>query len=563
MATAQELDPLNQKRGAEQTTDLFSPNSVGGQMLAQAFAGFWTKMENKRIRDAQKMYDWYYNRREEIQKHIQRAMSKLFRNDTIRRMNLRAPNIVERVISKLALAYKTPAVRYLDGGVQAEVKESEGEAPPEIVSKQSPADEIYQEALEDSSIDRKAVEWHKLGKLFNTVLVEPRWIEDETKEAKGWIDFSIHTPAWCVAITDPQDYLRLRAFYYPTWATIAGQDQQVLVYWSEDEHYLIDRLGNKIAPPNNPGRVNPYRMLPAAVLRFRESTDFWGEGMWDLVDGNEEVAIQYSNLAYVAILQGHGIPVAINMNLPSNVIIGPDRPIEVKNAGGSSEGMAAPSFTFANPNAPLAEIQGLIDWMVKGLQALKGLSPQSFALEAKIASGASKMMDSVDVTETREGDLPTLTAFEKDLFVKMRAVWNYHASEKISEEAEFSISFAEPKVQKSIEEKTKERESGIKLGTMSRVDMIQEDNPGLSREEAEEKLQQIIAEERKFRDKYGLLEALQEETAEGEEGPPTGSGSGEGLPPGEAAPPPNEREGMRQPPPRGAKQSTTSRPVGR
>lgn len=560
MATMKELDPLNQSPSMQ---PFLPPNQLGEEAIRRSSNLYWRKTETRRVMDAQRLWAWYFNVREEILRYIRRAMHPLFKLETLARLNIRTLNIVARVIGKLALNYKDPPKRQLDGGLRNEVKPAaDGEAP-EIITVQSSDDKIFQDLIRESSYNRKAKEWHRLGKLFNTVLVQPVWRPDKTKSAGGWIDFIVHTPAWCSVKEDPSDFLRASAFWYPTWSSVNGVLQQTLIFWSETDHYLIDALGNKIAPDQNPGMENPYNRLPAVVLRFSEGIDFWGEGMWELVDGNEEVATQFSNLMYVAILQGHGQAVAINMNLPASVQIGPDRPIVVEKAAGSTE-LAPPSFTFENPSAPIQEIRDMIDWMVKTIQATKGLSPASFAVETSIASGVSKMMDSVDIQEMRADDTAVLQDFELRLFEVVRTVWNYHASsQKISEKAIFSIEFAEPKVVKTTDEKTKERESKLKLGTASRVDFIMEDNPGMSREDATKKLEQIIAEERKFEDKFGLLGALDAEDAAGKT-PPQGGGGAPQDPedpedPSAVTPP----QGGQAEPPAGNNPKPPRRPVGR
>lgn len=528
MATPKELDPLNQKAGM----DPFNPpNQIGNALVSLSVASYWKAIEAKRVQDARKMYSWYMNEKDEIVRLTRLSMFPLFKRETILRMNLRVLNVVERVVSKLAMVYKEPAERMLDGGKKTVVElpepgtggdQSVGQSHETTKTVQTGDDVTFQGLLSESTIGQKATEWNKLGKLFNTVLVEPVWRADPDLKNGGFVDFTIHTPAFCLVETDPDDFLRPRAFAYTAWALVKGRMEQVFVCWDDARHFMVDRMGNTVAPPENPGLVNPYQTLPAAVLRFKEGGDFWGEGLWDLVDANEEVAIQLSNLGYVAILQGHGQAVAVNMNLPANTVVGPDRPIVVDKVPGTSD-MAAPSFRFENANAPLEKIQAFIDWLVKSMQATKGLAASSFSLEAVVASGVSKNADNADVQEIREGDVPALLAFEKVLFRKVRAVYNYHTKgAKISEKAEFSIKFGESKVLKSVDEKNKEREFGLKNKTLSRIDIIMEDNPGLTREQAQEKLLQIIAEERQIEDKFGLLDAL--EKADGSAGGRPGAG---------------------------------------
>lgn len=534
-------------------TDLFAPNSVGSQIMGSLFTNVWKQLETKRIKDAQKLYDWYFNNKAEVIAGIEESLRKVFKATTVKRMNVRVVNITERTVAKLAQVYKEPAVRSLDGGVKTAVKEpTEAGSSPEVKDVQSSADKQYQEALAESTIAKKSKEWHKLGKLFNTVLVQPVWVERKNEE--GYIDFLIHTPAWTVVETDEADYRRAKAFYYPTWKTIDGVLQQVLVYWSATEHYFVTRTNVKYAPPKNAGKANPYGVLPIAVLRFKEGIDFWGEGMWDLVDGNEEICAQLANICFVTIFQSHGQPVAVNMKLPANVRLGPDAPLAIDDAEGSTAGKAPPQFYFAQVSPAIQPVKELIDWLTKLFPAIKGLGPSGVQIEAGLQSGVSKIVDSVDVQENREDDVLVLEDFEHDLYDVTREVWNYHNSGKqIPETAEFAIKFAKPRVIKGSAEKVAERKAGVELGIVSRVDMILEDNPEMAREDAVEKLKQILAENRQFEDKYGLFEEEEPEEPEDPEEPPQLDAQGNPIPPkqpkeGEPVNPPPPKQKVAQPP---------------
>ena len=459
---------------------------------------YWKEIEDQRVKDAQKIYSWYYNDKDDIVLSIRQAMLKIFRSKTLDRMSIRVFNIVPRVVDKLCLVYKVPAERLLDGGTQYKVTEGKNVAIP------NPANDAFQEVLTKSSINKKSREWHKLGKLFNTILVQPIW-----KEEKQAVDFTVHTPAWTVVVPDASDYLRASAFYYPITKSIGNlPNQQVLVYWSKDEYFYVDTLGNKIADPDYPDMRNPYGVLPVAVLRFKEGNDFWGEGLWDLVDGNEEVCVQTTNMCYTSILQSHGQPVAINMGLTGEPEIGPDKPMCVDEEQGSN-GKTAPSFGFANANPHTKEVQDLIDWFMKTMQSIKGLSPQQYSLEASVASGVSKVADSIDMSEMREDDTHPLEEMEYELFPIIRTVYNYHSTgKKISDTAKFSIAFGDVEIKKTAQDKVAERTFGMASKTMSRLEMVMEDHPGMSKEDAQKYLEQIQSEDEMFNPDAQLIKAF-------------------------------------------------------
>ena len=465
-----------------------------GEVVALSARIYWKQIENLRLSEAQKMWYWYMGEKNMIDFYIREAMYKMFKKKTVKKMNVRVFNVVPRVIDKLSLAYKNPPERYLDGGVKYSVDKTTRVT----TADQPESDKRYQELLSESNIAKKEGEWLKLGRLFNTILVQPVWKEDPTSPGEFFMDFTIHTPAWTVVIPKDDDFLTPQAFYYPTWRSVNGEVQQVLVWWDAESHYYLDRMGNKVAVPGNPTMENPFHRLPVAVLRLKDAADFWGEGMWDLVEGNEEVCIQATNIFYVSIFQAHGQPVAINMNLSGEPPIGPDIPIVVNDA--RSDG-ATPDFKFVNANPNIKAVQDLIDWALKTLQVLKGLGPQQFSTSVKgMQSGVSKIVDASEIEEIRVDDTKILTGFEESLFDVMRMVHNYYnGSKPIPEDAKFSVSFGEQKITKNIQDQIAEREAFLQLGIASRVDFILEDNPGMTREEAQERLEQIISENQQFK----------------------------------------------------------------
>lgn len=478
------------------------------QVVNASAMRYWRQVEDLRVKKAQKIYFWYYNYQDEIIRYIKEAMLKGWRPKTIDETRVRVFNIVARVVDKLALVYKEGPERLLDGGKQTEVDDQGTQS-----EKQSADDKAYQDLLQASTIDQRAPDWEKLSKLFNTVLVQPIWRQDKED---GHIDFMIHTPAWCCVETKDDDYTQPESFWYPIWKS-PGEDkpqEQVLVYWSETEHYTIDANGKRSNGPDNAKGQNPYGVLPVAVLRRKLSNDFWGEGLWDLVDGNEEICIQVSNLFKVAAFQLHGQPFGVNLNLAGEPALGADKPILVDNV---EQGTVQPSFAFITANPQLKPVMDLVDWALKNIQIAKGLGSNQVDVTSSVASGASKMVDNADVQEERKDSIRIFQQFEEELFEKTIAVYNYHSKKsKIGDNAEFSIKFPEPKIVETQDEKNKKRDAGLKNGTMSRIDILMEDG-SLSREEAKIKLRQIIAENKEFDDEYGLnANAMDEVDQEGQ-----------------------------------------------
>jgi hypothetical protein len=515
--------------------DLFEPNLIGKRIMAKLNIEFWKQQETLRQKEAQKLYDWYFNNRDKVHGYILTALSKTFPAETLEKMNIRVMNIVRRIIRKISLVNSQGIERMVDGGKKTEYEEG-GES--EII--ESINNIHYQEALQNSTIQRKQREWRRLGIFFNTVLVQPVWVYDtanpKNPSFKPYLDFLIHTPAYTQVEVDDLNPLKAKAFWYTIVITTPSGTQNMTVYWSHTEHALYDMNGNKVpvfgadkeVVESNDKFVNPYQTLPIAIYRCDEGNDFWGNGLWDLVDGNEEICCQLTNLFYTAIFQSHGERVAVNMGLASPSRSGPDLTHAIDDAGGNGKQDA--QMYFINANAPIDSIRGLIDWLIDAIQKLKGLTPQSSQIDPAAISGVAKIMDAAEIAEDRSEQMVVDNEFEYDLFHVFRLVWNYwNPSTKIGDDAKFSMKYVEPKPPQTVDEKIKEREAGLKNNWLSLVDIIMEDNVGLSREEAEEKLKEIIEQNRRLKDIYGIGETLNPEPLGIEEPkPPTEGVKSEG-----------------------------------
>jgi hypothetical protein len=489
-------------------TDIPTTTDSAVMAVAKSALRYWRELENIRVHKAQRIYFWLHNYEDMIKGYIVDNMKKMFSDDTISEINIRIFNIVPRVVDKLGFVYKESPERMLDGGLKSVTINGKSK------DEQSEDDKRYQLMLQKSNIVKKQNEWNKESKPFNTLLIQPIWQEDVNDKTKSYMDFLIHTPAWTVVTPDPNNYLMPQSFYYPIWMQLVPgtMQEQALVYWSKDEHFLLDALENKKYPEGNPQGKNPYGILPVAVLRLKDGIDFFGEGWWDLIQFNEEVCEQVSNLFYISKFQLHGQPVATNIgesidekgnDSNTKPRLGPGNLIRIGDGQKHDETPAKIEFIQAHPE--LKAVQDLIDWSIKTMQALKGLSPQQYSLETTLASGRSKLVDSEEINEIRKNDMNILQQFESDLYEVTRVVYNYHnPNNKISDKAVFSIKFQEPKIPESAQELTARRTFNLANYIQSPVDFIMEDYPDLTREEAQAKYEENVTAIRQMKDESGM-----------------------------------------------------------
>jgi hypothetical protein len=452
----------------------------------RSFTSSETQQEQARIQHFQRLYDYYINDEDDLKLYTQRAMQTVFKTSTIDRLMLPYFNIVRRIINRICLAYKLAPSRYI-----LIPKSGEGDT---IVDDptMAKANENYQGLLSDSNINSRSKEWHRLAKLLDTVYVQPVWRDEH-------LDYDIFPPHQLTVTEDPTNFLKASRVEYQRVGK-DGKTQRVI--WTAENHWVLDEKG-KIIPEENPWNGdNRYGVLPFAILRLRETENHWGEGDSQLVDINEKINIVLASLNYNALMQSHGQPVAINIDLAGEIQIGPDHPIIGKQVSGD----ATPDFKFVQPQPAIEENIKYIDWLIKTAAMQRGLPAAAVSTEISAQSGAAKAIDNWELLELREDDLEYLRPFEKLLFDISRAVWNFHATSQrqIIESAVFGIDFEEPKAPVSELDDLDAKMMRLELGLWTPVDDMIDEDEGINEDIALQYVRRNLQIRNELKDEFGL-----------------------------------------------------------
>lgn len=437
-----------------------------------------SESEVARINTAQRLYDYYTGDAEQIVQHLSRAMSRTFLPEDINEFQMLYLPVTRRIIDKLCIVYKA--------GVRRELESEAGT-------------DTLNDLYNASDINRKQRQWYRWAKLFDTVLVQP-----VVRNINGvdTLQYDIHTPNKVTVKESPENYLIPEEVVYQI-AARDGRGDPVLhtVYWSADEHYTLDENGDRIVDEGNPQARNPYKRLPFAVLRVRETENFWGEGQTVLANVEEKVDILLVQWMDLMIMQSHGQPVFTNAKLEGDVATGPKHPI-----------LLLPHLPdqptrmeFLSPGARLAEIQSGVDWLIEKTAVMYGLAKT--AEEGQVASGFAKMLDNWDLMEQREEDTEILKAFERDLFEITRVVVNYEkpAGVVLPEGEEFSVTFEEyqypvdPAVELTL------KRDKMELGLWTPVDDLMDRDKTLTIEDAKAILRENLKIRNELKDQFGLF----------------------------------------------------------
>jgi len=431
------------------------------------------------------LYSYYSGDSTAIKGYLEIAIKKVLGDEVIKDNEWLYDfvNITKKMIDRMAVIYREPAERYIDG-------------------KEELTDYLYQILPEDmNSKDKKA---QRFAKLFNTSLTQVYFNKNT-----GRIDFNLEPSHKYKVKTDYDDPYKITEISYEKYfLNKVGKEELFTVVWTEDEHYKMDADGKKYPVGENEDMKNPFKdeedngIIPFPFLMAEDGEDFWGIGQDDLVNVNEMVNFLLTFLLNDAIVLGtSGTLLAVNLELQKKgeeknslkkVRVGRRHPIVVEQARGD---LAPPSLSYVSTDPLIVEIQNSIDYRIKQIAVLKGLNPNAILSEIKDTSDYQKMMDAAEMIEIRRDDIEPCRAYEKRRFEVIKAVNNAAAKDselkskfglkEIPWDAELEIDFAEIEIQKSTDELWKDREEREKRNMGSALDWLMEENPDLDEEQAQ------------------------------------------------------------------------------
>lgn len=432
----------------------------------------------------QKMYDYYVGNEEEILQYLDSELRKTFDPAQISEYQLNYINITKKIINALAIIYKDPAKRIL----LHPTKEKDS---PEVVEINK-----YYEQIQPVNINTKDKSANRLGKLWGKSLTQLFFDKREKR-------FRYHVALNHQITVKPLDddpFVHEVIMY----DKVIG-NEEVTIVWTEKEHFLIDSKDVIRPVGNNEGMLNPYGVIPFADMPINEGEDYWGQGLRDVIKANEQLNILLTFFKNVSIFLGtQGTIFTVNVGLDKKgqvdtdekkkIRIGLSHPISVEDAGSDR---AAPSVEHVSFEPHLEEIRDTIDWEIKRIAQLNGLNPNTILSQIKDTSDYQKMMDAVEQLEVRRDDIEPCRIYEKKRFDILRKMNNYLAGtmegksyglKVIPEEYELDVDFADIEIMKTPEDKQKEREFDSKYNLSTPIDWAIEDNPDLTKEDAEEKI---------------------------------------------------------------------------
>lgn len=300
----------------------------------------------------------------------------------------------------------------------------------------------------------------------------------------------------------------------------AGMDdaeKKRYVWWTGSYHFTTNGKGEIInketglpmgqATPDD--IENPIGELPFVDFARDRDGQYWAYGGDDLVDGGILVNCLISNLNHIAVTQGYGQMVLTGNNLPNNILLGPDKAIKLEY---DRDQDPQPTVEFVTASAPLAELQKGIEMYVALLLTTNNLSTTGIAMQlqgsSNMASGIALMIDKSESQEDVIDQQQIFLDAEPDILRKANK-WiqtiKQSADKTINPELdeinlpegfedELQVVFDDPTPIQSESEHLDNLKKRKDLGISTMIDILKMDQPGLTDEQAEEKLKKIMEE---------------------------------------------------------------------
>ena len=327
------------------------------------------------------------------------------------------------------------------------------------------------------------------------------------------------------------------------------EDPREFVWWTKSFHFTTNSKGEFVAAKTDESGLNPIGELPFINFCGDQETGFWADGGADLVDAGIAINSMLTNAKCIAVSQGFGQLYMTGTDLPKQVKVGPQHCIQLK----ATKEDLPPTIGYLNSNPPLADLKAQIEMEVALMLSTNNLSTSGFSTNLgsgeKFASGIAMWIDKSESIED-VNDQAQIFIEKEPMMWGLIGKWHEQLKSlqslipaqqlmklpPVKKLTEIQITFPQATPIQSEGEMLDNLKKRKELGISTEVELIIRDNPSMTEEQAQAKLDKIKAEKK----------ANAEELGVGPDGNPIEEGSGE---PGEDRSEP--RPGSERPPARG------------
>lgn len=360
-------------------------------------------------------------------------ISDYFGGTLQREIPLYTTSLTKKIINRISMVYKDAPIRKYNNEVSEDIN-----------------DLFYRKDYQMKSIER-------IHNLVGTMLIQEVWNEQKMMvEYRPIIEYEV--------ALNPNDPKEVMAIIYPMIKTVDSKTQSqedMFVYWSNDQHYLINADGYKVSI--NEGDVNPYGVMPFVTIQPNNIVDEYfntGEGE-DIAIANQQIDISMTMLQHHIRCAGGQMWVQGRADA-DKIALGLNK-IPVLEDG----------ILGVLPNqSSIESIMTAIEHQIKHV-----LSNHHIAFDFGIStqkSGVAIKLENLELLEAREDDVEKYRQVEKDLYNIEKILVATHLGKNLPDD--FSIDYAEidfPDPQQEMQQ----WDWWIKHGIKDKVDYIMEKDP--------------------------------------------------------------------------------------
>lgn len=385
-------------------------------------------------------------------------------------------NITRRIVEEISVVYSEAADRRV----------AEGD------------DATYQDLLTRVGIDTKMRKANEYTNLCNESLI---WYWVRGPESNLTPQLKVWTPDRFHVIAHPMDDTRLVGVVFPIVRAGFKQlvDEPHYQVWSDHETFQLD--GNFMMVANS-YEVHGYGRMPGVLVHRKEPTN----GLLDSDSGDDLHAAHDAVLMLNLLMlkeQRSGTKVPFVAGDVSNTAMG--QAMDREELSVFQEGVAPGTLDLgADPRTYIDAARAVI----KQVAANYGIPESVFDLSYQATSGFEIELKRVGLREKRRQQImyPWRPA-ERDLAESMSSVNEQNLTSSAFATDEWRIDFGEIEMPRDPMQRLTVFEKRRQLGLMTTVDMIMEENPEMSRAQAEDDLERNITAEVGRVERMRLLQA--------------------------------------------------------
>lgn len=399
-------------------------------------------------------------------------------------------NPAKRIIDEISMLYREPPTWDFAEGVDGE---------------------LWQDILARANANAVLPELNRVTNACNESVAV---VQPDARRTK--LKIHVVSPADVIAGQDPRDPTE------PLW--IAWRESMVdspkqmpfWRFWSAGEHPITALLNDKFEEIKGTREPNPYTdengmpVLPATIYHSRYPMGrLWRRTQGkDIFDATLLIALLETWINHLVRTDSHRQKYASGQMQPSGSYRGGTLDVLLFQ---SSDGNPLTIGEFSS-QSDWAGLGGIVARKLENVLNNNGLSMSDFRVEGSPQSGFALRVRKEGLIELRERQIPVFTQNDQGLYATVAAVWNFERDNAMSSmfsnealpwpsEAEPTPTYAPFQTTLTVQERREQLDldrQRIRLGLETPVSIFQREHPGISEEEARDRVTRNLVDTRQL-----------------------------------------------------------------